>query len=185
MPTARYIDSLKNPRIPGFEWQEPEDDGDRKIFRHILEQGFQSICIQPEEGVDGYSFTVGLYLNFLHPEILMMGVSDDLAHAGFWRILNLIEAGTLLKPGDERADIFNLSHPVRFVPVDQKYYLDYVGYAHWFYRSLFFKPPVVVQKFPILQAIWADKDGYYPDDPYCDATARRVQTLVEIPIPPQ
>jgi hypothetical protein len=45
--TARYIDWLKNPRIPGFEWQGPEDDSDRKMFRDILEQGCQVLAIQP------------------------------------------------------------------------------------------------------------------------------------------
>ena len=181
MPTARYIDSLKNPRIPGFVWQDPENDDDSKMFRDILEFGFQTIQIEAEEGSAEYSFSVGLYLNFLHPEILIMGVSGDVCHRAIHRICSQVTSGSIINAGDERSDLFDLAYPVRFASVDEKFYFDYIGYAAWFYRSTLFKAPRVGQhKFPVLQALWADKNGFYPDDPRCDETARRVQTLVEV-----
>jgi hypothetical protein len=183
MPTARYIDSLKNPRIPGFEWQEPENDADRQLYRDILDHG--AVAVRGNSN-DDYAFSIGLYLNFLHPEIIVMGLSRDVSNRALYRILGEAEKGRILAKGDERSDLFELRFPVRFVPVDEKFYFDYIQYAAWFYRSLLFRvEPVAVHMFPVLQAIWADKNGFYPDDPHCDATARRVQTLVEITTPPQ
>ena len=42
---ARYKKSLTQPRIAGFEWQEPEDEEDVKTYRHILTKGCSIIQI--------------------------------------------------------------------------------------------------------------------------------------------
>jgi hypothetical protein len=122
-------------------------------------------------------------LNFLHPEILILGVSNDLAVEGIGRVRTLAAAGTQLKAGDERADIFALDHPVKLVAIERDLEkIEYLDHAAWFYRSLFFKvEPRIHHKFPVLQAVWADKNGFYPDDPRCDETARRMQTLAPTP----
>src|SRR5262245_64150240 len=112
--TARYIESLKNPRIPGFRWQDPEDDGDRKMFRDILEYGCQVIAVQPSKYNPDFAYTVGLYLNFLQPEILVMGVSSQASHKALNQICREAAAGTVFHVGDERTDLFEVRRPVRF-----------------------------------------------------------------------
>lgn len=182
--TARYIDSLKNPRIPGFEWQEPEDDGDRKMFRDILEHGCQVLAIEPGNNTPDFSYSVGLYLNFLHPEILIMGISSRACHKAINLIWREADAGKALKAGDERSDLFDVPRPVRFVPVNQERYFDYLGYAAWFYRSLLYRvEPPMEHKFPVPQALWPDKNLFYPDNPRCDQKVRDVQTLRAQPPP--
>ncbi len=182
MFTPRYIESVKNPRIPGFKWQDPENDGDRDMYRKILEQGCVSIAVPAESGTPDHSFSIGLYLNFLHPEILALGISDDVCNRAINRVREEAIEGKSLKIGDERTDLFELSYPVRFIEVDERYFFDYVGYAAWFYRSLLFGvEPIAKHKFPLLQAVWADKNGYYPDDPRCNEIARQAQMLYETP----
>lgn len=39
MENARYLSSLKSPKLDSFEWQEPENDKDRSSFRDILTDG--------------------------------------------------------------------------------------------------------------------------------------------------
>ena len=183
MPTARYIDSLKNPRIPGFEWPEAEDMDDLNIFRSILEKGRMVFTNDARDGKQAHSYTVGFYLNFLHPEIVILGVSNDLAVEGFGTIRTEADSGKTLNAGDERADLFQLRYPVRFISIqDDLNKIDYLDHAAWFYRSLFYKvEPRIRHKFPVLQAIWADKKGHYPDDPRCDETVRRQQALNKLP----
>jgi hypothetical protein len=181
MPDARYIASLIKPRIPGFEWQDPQDEGDRKMFRDILEHGCQIIGIEPDHLFSDYSFSVGLYLNFLHPEILFMGVSMDACAKAINRLCAEADGGEMLRAGDLRVDLFDEARFVRFVPVPQERYFDYLGTACWFYRSLLFKPPVGEHKFPVLQGVWPDPEGHYPDDPRCMSEVRKAQTLVPIP----
>jgi len=137
------------------------------------------IAIEPDEHGPDYSFSVGLYLNFLHPEILIMGVSGQSCHRAINQICREAADGHALKEGDIRTDLFETQRPVRFVGVAKDRYFDYLGYASWFYRSLLFKvPPPMVHKFPVLQALWPDPEGFYPDDPRCNDVARRVQALV-------
>ncbi len=180
MAEARYIDSLKNPSIVGFEWPEAEDPSDLAIFRGILEKGAHVFCNDARDGRQAHCYSVGLYLNFQHPEIVVLGVSNDLAVEGIGKVRTLAASGVLLGAGDERNDIFALSHPVRFVAIGNDLEkIDYLDHAAWFYRSLFFKVrPLIQHKFPMLQAVWADKDGFYPDDPRCDETVRRVQSVL-------
>jgi Domain of unknown function (DUF4262) len=184
MSNARYISSLTHPRIVGFEWQDSEDDRDRKMFRDILEHGCEIIGIEPDHLVPDYSFSVGLYLNFLHPEILIMGVSMNACAHTINRLCEEAADGKMLQSGDTRSDLFDVPRPVRFVPVPQERYFDYLGTAVWFYRSLLWKvPPVAEHKFPVLQAVWPDPEGFYPDDTRCRPEVRKVQTLVEQPDP--
>ncbi len=174
----KFISSLSNPRIPGFVWQEPEDEGDRKMFRDILEHGCQVIAIEPSEHNPDYSFSVGLYLNFLHPEILIMGVSQQACHRAINLICSEAESGSQLRAGDTRTELFEMNRPVRFIPVPEPFYTEYLGCAVWFHRSLFLIEPVVTHKFPVLQALWPDSNGFYPDDPRCDPVVRDAQLLV-------
>jgi len=184
MPNARFIDSLKNPRIPGFEWQEPEDEGDRKMFKDILEHGCQVIAVQADAHGPDFSYSVGLYLNFLHPEILIMGMSSQACHKAINQICREAAAGKKLNEGGERSDLFDVPRPIRFVFVPKVRYVDYLGYACWFYRSLLFRTgPPMEHKFPVLQALWPDKNLFYPDDSRCDQIVRKAQTLVAQPTP--
>ena len=108
MPTARYIESLKNPRIPGFEWQEPEDEGDRKMFKDILEHGCQVIAVQADAHGPDFSYSVGLYLNFICPEILIMGMSSQACHKAINQTCREAAAGKKLDEGGERSDLFDV-----------------------------------------------------------------------------
>ncbi|HLP77480.1 MAG TPA: DUF4262 domain-containing protein [Candidatus Paceibacterota bacterium] len=180
--TARYIESLRNPRIKGFEWQQPEDDADRKMFRDILECGCQVIAIEAGENSPDFSYSVGLFLNFLHPEILIMGISGQSCHKVINQICQEAAEGKTIAAGDERADFPDIHKPVRFAPVDKERYFDYLGYAAWFYRSLLYQvTPVLEHKFPVLQALWPDKDLFYPDNPKCNQAVCNVQKLFPKP----
>jgi hypothetical protein len=181
MQVPRYIDSLKNPKIPGFKWQDPEDDSDRKMFRDILEYGCQVLAIQAGQNTPEFCYSVGLYLNFLHPEILIMGLSQQSCHKAINQICHEASEGKIIAAGDIRTELFESGRPVRFITVRKDLYLDYIPYAHWFYRSLFFQPPAIEQKFPVLQALWPGKEMRYPDDPTCHPSVRKAQTLVKLP----
>ena len=178
-----YIDSLKNPRLPGFQWQDPEDDFDRKMFKNILEFGCQIIAVEATASSVEFAYSVGLYLNFLHPEILIMGISSQACHHAINRISREAAAQRIVKEGDQRTDLFEIPKPVKFVSVDKARYYDYLGYAAWFYRSLMFSSPPLEPKFPVLQALWPDNNLLFPENPNCNADVRKAQILVPTPSP--
>jgi Domain of unknown function (DUF4262) len=178
-----YMDSLKNPRIPGFQWQDPEDDFDRRMFKNILQFGCQNIAVEAGSNSAEFVYSVGLYLNFLHPEILIMGVSSQACHLAINKICGDASAGSMVKEGDVRTDLFEIPKPVKFSSVDKARYYDHLGYAAWFYRSLLFSSPPLEPKFPVLQAFWPDKNLLYPDNPDCNPDVRKAQLLVPAPPP--
>ena len=183
---ARFKKSLTQPRIAGFEWQEPEDQSDATTFRHILTHGCSIInIIDHEDYPSGYVYTVGFYLNLNHPEFLLMGVSTNAAARMLNHLFSYVESGNTIKDGEGVRYDFGIGER-RLVAqaVPQERYFDYLGWGCWFYRSLLFKvSPVAEHKFPVLQLCWPDKEGKYPWEGECDASVRVAQTLIPIKHP--
>lgn len=180
----RFKKSLTEPKIPGFEWQEPEDPGDRDIFRDILTYGCSVLCIEGDPTAPNlrseFAYSIGFYLNLSHPELLLMGISGDAATRMMNSLFSYVETGKTIRDGDGVRHDFGAGE-LRLVAklVPQRMYHSYLGYACWFYRSLLFKiQPIAEHKFPVLQLCWPDKAGNYPWEPECNANVRRAQTLV-------
>ena len=177
---ARFKSSITSPKISGFEWREPEDSSDLDTFRDIATVGCSILKIIPdEEDTDSffdYFYTIGFYLNLIHPELLIMGMS----HTGDMMndLFSYVESGHSI--GENHTVRYDLGQgEVKFVakPVLERHFVDYLGYGCWFYRSLFSKPPCGTHKFPVLQLFWPDKRGYYPWDPQCDPRSKEIQIL--------
>ena len=187
---ARFIKSLTSPKIPGFEWQEPDDDGDRNSFRNILTEGCTILQITPGQeksnaGAD-FVYTIGFYLNLLHPELFIVGVSGESAAKMMNDLFAYVESGNRIEDGHTWTyDLGKGDRKMVARLVPQERYLDYLGYGCWFYRSLLWKvEPIAEHKFPVLQLFWPDPAGLYPWDPGCDPRAVEIQTLVAQPESP-
>jgi hypothetical protein len=111
-----------------------------------------------------------------------MGASSEVCSKAINQICREAAAGRILQEGEERTDLFEIARPIRFAAVPKERYFDYLGYAVWFYRSLFYRVfPPMEHKFPVLQALWPDKNLHYPDHSECDENVRKAQTLVAQP----
>ncbi len=182
---AKYQSSRTSPKIPGFEWQEAESKMDRDIFRDILTTGRSILAVAPDEKhprvTCDFAYSLGFYLNLVHPELLIMGLPSDSSG----QLLNLlfaqVEAGEHYFEDQPLTYDFGLGE-TKLVPkfVPQERYGDFLGYGCWFYRSLRWNVrPVAEHKFPVLQLFWPDAAGYYPWQPVCDPQVRKMQTLEE------
>jgi len=158
---------------------------DRSVFHDILHEGRSILTLIPDAKRPGapcdLAYSVGCYLNLIHPEFLIMGVSSEAS----FQLLNLLFAQV------EAGEHFFEDHPLtydfgngetklvtKFVP--QERYENNLTYACWFYRSLLWNlPPIATHKFPVLQLFWPDSAGYYPWHPACDPQVRKVQMLEE------
>ena len=100
-----------------------------------------------------FSYTVGLFATFGHPEVVLSGLQQELAHA----ILN--DIGEDAARGIQRQaevlydDVFGGS-PCLFKTVTPEYYKDYFGRALVFYQGA---------HFPVLQGVWADAQQRFPN----------------------
>ncbi|HWB59514.1 MAG TPA: DUF4262 domain-containing protein [Chthoniobacteraceae bacterium] len=187
-PQAKYKDSVKSPKIPGFVWQEPENDHDVKLYRDITVAGCTILVITPDSIEDpnppyDFVYTVGFYLNLSHPEFFIKGVSGNCAGNMMNQLFAYVESGHKIEEGHTVRHDFGMGEKklvAKLVP--QEVYFDYLGWGCWFYRSLIWNvSPIAEHKFPVLQLFWPDPNGFYPWDANCNQKVREVQTLVPQP----
>lgn len=177
----RYIQSLTQPRIEGFKWISPQDLLDEQIYREVLSDGCSILSFSSSATAPEFTYSVGLYLNFLHPEILLMGLHPDTARGIISRIREEAIKGQTIEAGSVRHDLFDDGRELRFRPVPQERYLDYVPRNCNLYFSLFLRDASRDFGFPVLQGIWQDRGGSFPDDPDCDPAFVAIHRLVAQP----
>src|SRR5262245_56622172 len=85
--------SLYTPRLAAFEWR-PEDELDHRIYHTVRRHGCSVISVESSATSPEYTYTAGLYHNFLHPEILIMGLHSDTAGSIAGKLRQSAIAGT-------------------------------------------------------------------------------------------
>jgi hypothetical protein len=130
------------------------DPSEQKVISHVEGHGWSVTNIEERSDSVGWSFTVVLFENYKHPEVIIFGMSHDSRH----RILNWIgdnvKSGKAFTAGVEHdwvLDGFNCWSR----DVQKKWYRDLLGWAIWFYEGV---------EFPSVQCIWPAKNGAYPWD---------------------
>jgi hypothetical protein len=177
-----YIQSLRQPRVEGFKWVSPQDELDERIYREVITDGCSILSFGSSPTSPEFTYSVGLYLNFLHPEVLLMGLHPSTAQEIIAKIRDEAAQGLMLTSDSVRHDLFSDGRPVRFRAVPQDRYLDYLSRNCNLYFSLFLRDSTLHDfGFPVLQGIWPDKGGHFPDDPDCDARFIGVHTLISQP----
>ena len=114
-----------------------------------------------------YSFSVGLFHTHGHPEIILLGLSHEVAGAIINEIGDAVASGQRIEPGRTYDDL--ASAPMAFVAADPTHYAGYVGYALWLYGG---------PEFPMLQCVWPLKSGHFPWDEGYDKEGAVIQPLL-------
>ncbi|MEO6476887.1 DUF4262 domain-containing protein [Luteolibacter sp.] len=184
--TARYESSCNTPQIEGFWWREPEDESDKKAFSDILEAGCHLLQILPDSAapdVPEYVYSVGFYLNLLHPEIMVMGLPSGVSGRMINDLFQHVADGNPI--WDREYVTYDIEEErIRFAvrEITESSYHDYLGYANWFYRSLRTEVASAIEyNYPALQLVWPDSEGKYPWEPGCDLAVVVAQTLAPQP----
>jgi hypothetical protein len=159
--------------LPDFLMRVAEDDKDRKLLSDVQQHGWHVLHIPADESGPCFSFSVGFYLKFGHPEVLIMGLAQPVAH----ELINLVgghlTTGRVYRPRELVGDLVE-GFPCSFVSILPEHYREYLGYGMWFYRSL-------KQPFPALQLVWPDKQGRFPWDDGYDQRFLQFQKLLDAP----
>ena len=128
------------------------DELEAGIHKDIRDYGWSGISVLGDEQGPPWTYSIGIYHSFAHPEIVIFGLSHEVIHAMIWNVVNAVKAGHHLEDGDESSDILQ-GYNCSFHIVDRAWYKDYFGRALDFYGG---------SDFPILQCVWPDKNGLYP-----------------------
>ena len=107
-----------------------------------------------DDQVPPFAFSIGLYQNFNHPEVIIIGLKPDLMkHMVSW-IGEDVKKGLTFEPEKEYADLLE-GFNCRFRLVAKRHYDEYLGTAMWFYKG---------SDFAAIQCVWPTTKGYFPWD---------------------
>jgi hypothetical protein len=137
----------------------PEKDLlDQGVIRHIDEFGWHVMFVGESDRLPGWSYSIGLYDTFRHPEIIMFGLPNDVMHRAIHNLGEKIRSGKMYDAGFEYDEPFD-GLMCLFHLVNKNWYPIFVGRATRLYEG---------EDFPILQCICPDKNKNYPWSPKFD-----------------
>jgi hypothetical protein len=129
------------------------NDNDRRLLADVEKYGWH--CVQVAGDAEGptYSFTVGLFQTYQHPELLIMGLDAEVAHGVLSVAVQNIAKGHRYREG-QRDDSLIENGFCHLKGIPSRLHRQYMGYAVWFYRN---SP----SPFTALQVIWPDSEGRF------------------------
>lgn len=148
-----------------------EDDSERKVLDDIENFGWHCVHIQAEADLVEYSFTIGLFQSFKHPELIIFGLPRQTAH----QVLALVaDAARAHAPIDlsSPTDALLKNYSCCFAEVPRAQYHEHMGYGRWYYMG---------NGFPLYQVIWPSRDGFYPWHPKATESFRVAQPVIASP----
>lgn len=126
----------------------------QQLNSDIKQHGCHIIHVLADETGSGFSYSVGLFHTFKHPEIIFIGLKEDLAHLLINNILYDIKKGKTFSAGQSYADILD-DFQCPMIEVKKEFYDEYFGQAQDFYKS---------DEFPVLQCVYPTTSGVFPWD---------------------
>jgi hypothetical protein len=112
-----------------------------------------------------WTYTIGLWTSFGHPELAMFGIDGNQATLLLNLMAERVVKGERFVAGASDGGVLS-EHPVRLAAVRPEWYAPYFGTAIDWY----------LDEFPILQVLLPDRHGRLPDDPASEF--RRAQPLL-------
>jgi hypothetical protein len=128
------------------------DESELKVLGHVEHHGWNVTNIRDEDGKPGWAFTLGLFENYRHPEVIIFGMSAESRHAILNWIGENVRDGKPFAAGQEHDWVLE-GHNCWSREVVEMWYHDLLGWAVWFYGG---------KEFPVVQCLWPSKSGVYP-----------------------
>jgi hypothetical protein len=128
------------------------DDAEQKTLDDIREYGLHIMNVFEDESGPGFAYTIGLFENYAHPEIIIVGLRESLAHILLNNMAFDIKEGKTYSAGTFHENVLD-DFLCYFGEVPRGYFHDYVGWARWFYEG---------DNFPLLQCVYPTVLGKFP-----------------------
>jgi hypothetical protein len=138
-----------------------------RLVSDIEKYGCHIIHVREENGILGWSYTIGLYDVLQQPELIVVGLNDQVAQSLLNEAAHRLEDGKHLIHERQVELLANVQ--CEFKLVDRKWLRQLMGYAVWFYGG---------DNFPVLQCVYPDLDNRFPWECGFDPTWRTRQALV-------
>ncbi|MGZ6616356.1 MAG: DUF4262 domain-containing protein [Solirubrobacteraceae bacterium] len=140
------------------------DESERELVGDVETYGFHTVTVGQSENdaaarpewreVPDWTYTVGLWATFGHPEFVVFGLEPEIARALVWDLVRGIASGRTFEPDRVYRDALPRfdGQPCAFSVVDRGWLRSLFGFGIWFYRG---------QEFKVLQYRWPDRNGRF------------------------
>jgi hypothetical protein len=145
-----------------------EDKSEQKVIDDIATYGWHCVNIFAEGDDPAYSFTIGLFQSYGHPELIIFGLRSEIAHQILSIAADAAKAGVPLDL-TQPTDAFLNNYLCCFVQVPLTEYHDHVGYCRWYYQG---------NDFPLYQIVWPSRSGLFPWHPEATSEFRATQPVL-------
>jgi Domain of unknown function (DUF4262) len=122
------------------------------LIKNIKEFGFSIIQIHESDYLPSFAYTIGLWENYNHPEIIGFGLRIETLHEIINDIAVLIKKGDIIKLNQNYSELFE-SGRAEFIEVDNRNIIDYFGTAINHYDH---------ENFKAIQLVWPDRNNKFP-----------------------
>ncbi|MDD4968932.1 MAG: DUF4262 domain-containing protein [Paludibacter sp.] len=127
-------------------------DKNDDFLADIEKYGLTVVLIQATDYLPSFGYTIGLWKNYKHPEIIGFGLNTETLHIVLNDIAELVKSGQTIETYKNYPNIFESGKAV-FISVDQKNLTDYFGTAINLYNT---------ENFPAIQLVWTDRNDRFP-----------------------
>jgi hypothetical protein len=143
-------------------------ESDQKLLENIEQYGCSVIHIAPEGDLPPFAFSVGITKTSGAPEVVVIGLKEELAHFIVNEYNRRVRQGQPCEPG-VRYSGFIEGFEVEVVKVDHSFYKEYFGYNIWLYQG---------QQFEVVQIVYPNTSGVWPWEPTADEWFRNRQPIL-------
>jgi hypothetical protein len=140
-----------------------------KVKADIEQFGWHCLHVYPREGKEGvgFTYTIGLFASYGHPEIMIFGLSKETSHAILNDCAEAIKGGERYTVGEPLSDVVGGNVKVYFKQV-LAHQFSILGTASRYYGSGLFTAIVL---------FWPDKQGLFPWEPSSQCVSSQAEGL--------
>jgi hypothetical protein len=147
----------------------PTDELLAQAKDNIEKFGLHVLSVMGTQYSPSFSYSVGLYQTYNHPEIICIGLPINLGHTIINDVAAIIQSGETISINKNYDNIFENSSAV-FLEVDQRNIADYFGTAINYYGK---------SNFHALQLVWTDRNDKFPWEADFEAEFLHIQPLLD------
>ena len=129
-----------------------KDEAERKAISDIKNYGLHIIYVFEDEAYPGFAYSIGLYENYLHPEIIIIGLKAEVSKVLLNNMAYDIKHGKNYNAGAFYEEVLD-DYLCYFGEVPKSEYREHVGWALWFYKGT---------NFLLLQCVYPTVSGKFP-----------------------
>lgn len=142
---------------------------EKKLSDDIEKFGWTVILLEATDYLPSFAYTVGLWRNYNHPEIISFGLTTKTLHLILSDAGEIVKVGQKMKVGKNYDDFFE-DNDTQFLKVDSRNVSDYFGHAIKYYQTT---------DFPAIQLVWTDRNNKFPWDKNYEEEFEHRQPLLD------